>query len=40
MHLPKELKFQNKGLINTKNEDNECFRLCHVRYLNPAEKDS
>ena len=22
-----------------KNEDNECFRWCHIRHLNPQEKD-
>ena len=22
-----------------KNKDNECFRWCHVRHLNPQEKD-
>ena len=25
-----------KGLINLKNEDNECFRCCHIRHLNPG----
>ena len=34
-----ELKNSNKGLINIKNEDNECFRWCHIRYLNPQDKD-
>ena len=24
-----------KGLINVKNDDNQCFRWCHVRHLNP-----
>ena len=33
--LPKELQNSKKGLINLKNRDNECFRWCHVRYLNP-----
>ena len=33
--LPKELQNSLKGLINLKNEDNECFRWCHIRYLNP-----
>ena len=37
--LPDELKNSNKGLINIKNKDNECFRWCHVRQLNPQEKD-
>ena len=22
-----------------KNEDDECFRWCHIRYLNPQDKD-
>ena len=35
--LPKELQNSLKGLINLKNEDNECFRWCHIRYLNPQE---
>ena len=33
--LPEELRHQRKGLINVKNDDNECFRWCHVRHLNP-----
>ena len=28
-----------KGLINIKNNDNECFRWCHIRYLSPQTKD-
>ena len=35
--LPQELKHHRKGLINMKNEDNECFRWCHIRYLNPQD---
>ena len=35
--LPQELK--NKSLINLQNKDNECFRWCHIRHLNPQEKD-
>ena len=35
--LPQELK--NRGLINLQNEDNESFRWCHIRHLNPQEKD-
>ena len=23
-----------------KNDDNECFRWCHIRHLNPQEKDT
>ena len=34
--LPKELQNSMLGLINPKNlDDNECFRWCHVRKLNP-----
>ena len=39
IELPTELKNPAKGLINLKNEDNECFRWCHIRYLNPQLKD-
>ena len=36
--LPKELDHPRKGLINTENnDDNECFKWCLVRYLNPAD---
>ena len=35
--LPKELNHPRKGLINIQNvDDNECFKWCLVRYLNPA----
>ena len=37
--LPQELRHHRKGLINIKNEDNECFRWCHIRRLNPQDKD-
>ena len=39
IQLPHELRNSAKGLINMKNEDNECFRWCHIRHLNPQEKD-
>ena len=39
MELPTELRNPKKGLINIKNKDDECFRWCHVRRLNPQEKD-
>ena len=29
---------RNKSLINMKNNDNECFRWCHIRHLNPQKK--
>ena len=38
IQLPYELRNSAKGLINMKNEDNECFRWCHVRHINPQEK--
>ena len=39
LELPTELRNPAKGLINLKNKDNECFRWCHIRYLNPQLKD-
>ena len=36
--LPQELRNSAKGLINMKNEDNECFTWCHFRHLNPQAK--
>ena len=38
IQLPNELRNSAKGLINMKNEDNECFRWCHIRHINPQEK--
>ena len=35
IELPTELKNPKKGLINIKNKDDECFRWCHIRRLNP-----
>ena len=35
IELPTELQHHKHGLINLKNKDNECFRWCHVRHLNP-----
>ena len=37
IELPQELRHHRKGLINMKNDDNECFRWCHIRYLNPQD---
>ena len=37
--LPDKLKNSAKGLINIKNKDDECFRWCHIRRLNPQKKD-
>ena len=38
IELPVELRNSKKGLINMKNEDEECFRWCHIRHLNPQIK--
>ena len=40
IELPQELQNSAKGLINLRNKDNECFRWCHIRHLNPQDKDS
>ena len=38
--LSKELDHPRKGLINIQNiDDNECFKCCLVRYLNPADRN-
>ena len=37
--LPAKLENSRKGLINIENEDNECFRWCHIKHLNPQEKN-
>ena len=37
--LPTEFRNPKKGLINIKNKDDECFRWCHIRHLNPQEKN-
>ena len=39
IELPTELRNPKKELINIKNKDAECFRWCHIRHLNPQEKD-
>ena len=39
IELPIELKNSAKGLINRKNKEDECFRWCHIRHLNPQKKD-
>ena len=36
--LPEKLDHPRKGLINIENsDDNECFKWCLVRYLNPVD---
>ena len=37
--LPQELRHHRKGLINMKNEDDECLRWCHIRHLNPQDEN-
>ena len=39
IELPMELRNPKKGLINIKNEDDECFRCCHIRHLKPQKKN-
>ena len=39
INLPDELKNPKKGLINPQNKDNKCFMWCHIRHLNPQNKD-
>ena len=34
--LPSKLNNPKKGLINIKNKDIECFKWCHIRFLNPT----
>ena len=38
IELPPEIN-RSKGLVNIKNKDNECFRWCHIRHLNPQDKN-
>ena len=38
IELPIELQNSAKGFINIKNKDDECFRLSHIRHLNPQIK--
>ena len=34
--LPSKLNNPKKGLINIKNKDIECFKWCHIRFINPT----
>ena len=38
IYLPPQLNNPNKGLINIKNKDNECFKCCHIRFTIPQDK--
>ena len=35
IQLPTELQHHQKGIINLQNRENQCFRWCHIRHLNP-----
>ena len=35
IELPTELENSKKGLSNIKNKEDECFRWCHIKHLNP-----
>lgn len=37
--LPQELRNSKKGLINIKNNDNECFVWCHIRHLHSRDSN-
>ena len=37
--LLKELNNSMKGLINIKNKDLKCFMCCHIRLINPQNKN-
>ena len=37
IELPPELRNFAKRLINPQNKDDQCFRWCHIRHLNPQE---
>ena len=39
IQLPSELQNSMKRLVNIKNKDIECFKWCHVRILNPQERN-
>ena len=38
--LPKVLNNSMKGLINLKNKDHKCFMWCHVRLINPQNRNA
>ena len=40
VELPKELQHHRKGLINLQHKNNKCFRWCHIRHLNPQDRNS
>ena len=38
--LPKALNNSMEGLINLKNKDHKCFMWCHVRFINPQNRNA
>ena len=38
LQLPPELNNSMKALINIENKDNECFKWCHIRFINTQDK--
>ena len=38
--LPKVLNNSMKSLINLKNKDHKCFMWCHVRLINPQNRNT
>ena len=38
--LPEKLNNSMKGLINLKNKDHKCFMWCHVRLINPQNRNA
>ena len=40
IQLPEELRNTIKSLTNIKNKENEYFRWCHIRHLDPVNKSS
>ena len=38
--LPKKIGNSMKGLINLKNKDHKCFMWCHVRLINPQNRNA
>ena len=37
--ITSELSNHMKGLINLRHSENACIRWCHIRHLNPQDKD-
>ena len=39
IELLSRLRYSKKGLINIKKNDKKCFLWCHIRHLNPLDKN-